>query len=84
MPNQPDEVAPAIKADVPAVEETKPSLADQISNVTSGQDVKDLIDDGLDRLKEVTVDDAVETGKNLAVRLLRRVSRGFDEATRKD
>ena len=79
-PDQPDEVAPTVE------EEATPSrsLADRISEIGSGQDVKDIIDDGLDKLKHVTVDDVLETGKGLGARIVGRIARGFDEATRKD
>ena len=46
--------------------------------------VKDIIDDGLGKLREVTVDDVLATGKGLGSRIVGRIARGFDEATRKD
>lgn len=59
-------------------------VIDELSNINSLDDVKDLFDDGLDRLKEVTVGDVKGTFKALANRGLRRWRRALDEATRKD
>lgn len=79
-----EDAAPKVEEQSPVEDNPSRPLADRISDIRSKQDVKDIIDDGLDRLKGVTVDDAVESTKSLVTRLVGRVASGFDEATRKD
>ena len=73
-PRKPAAKKPAVK---------KP-LADRIADINSWDDVKDIANDGIDGMRDVTMDDVMETGKGLLGRIAKRVAGGVDEATRKD